>query len=688
MDLPPPQHENSPQSKLRIGLIGSGKMGRQHLRVIASLSNAQIVGIADPAADDEELRKLIPSQAEIFADARSLLDATRPDVIHIVTPPKTHVSLATLALESGAHVYIEKPFAPSVDEARAVLELAQARNLHAIAGHQCLFEKPAMRAGEMLPEIGEVVHVESFSSFRTVRRTITPIDQCKDILPHAVYPLTEQLRIATGIVDEKIEVTGIDANASGDVYALVRLGGCTGVLEVTLRGRPIEQYQHIVGTNGSLRADYVIDSVIRLVGPGTGIGVLFTPYRRAFRTIGHATIGFARLALGRRPSYPGLHLLIRKFYEGIQAGSPSPIRPQSILDTVDICERIGNRLDEAEEQSEETARRKLAVAEAALPAVNPDAGVVLVTGGTGMLGRPVTMELRHSGFSVRALARRLPRASQRVPGVEYMAADLALELSPDVLRGVSLIVHCAAATAGGKREHERDSIAATRHLIETAARAGIGKLVHISSLAVLRPVRGSQLDEATPVDVDNLGRGPYVWGKAESEMLARRLGPELGVSVKVVRPGPLVDFLDFHAPGRLGRELGPIYVAVGPRKSVINLCDVWTGARVIRSYAHNFSDAPDILNLIEGVPPKRRELVARLRQKRPDLRVIWMPGWLLWLLNGPLKLAQRVLLKVERPIDVYRAFASERYSTEMAVRVAEHAGPGAARDPAPDRVTA
>jgi nucleoside-diphosphate-sugar epimerase len=295
-----------------------------------------------------------------------------------------------------------------------------------------------------------------------------------------------------------------------------------------------------------------------------------------------------------------------------------------------------------------------------------------------MLGKSVVTELRQAGIRVRSLARRIPAYSQRVPGVEYVAADLGRSLDDALLTGVEVVVHCAAETVGGKSEHERNSVAATQNMLEAAARARVTRFVHISSLAVLKRVRG-QLDEHTPVDSGTLDRGPYVWGKAQSEVLALRRGSELGLEVKILRPGPLVDYKRFSPPGRLGREIGPFYVAVGGRRSQLSVCDVSTAARVIRSYVQTFEHAPAVLNMVEGKPPTRRELVVRLRESRPDLTVIWFPGWLLRLMNGPLKLAQRLLLRSPNPIDVYGAFASERYRTDLALQVIERAGPSGAR---------
>jgi predicted dehydrogenase/nucleoside-diphosphate-sugar epimerase len=651
-------------------------MGVQHLKAIATLPEAIVVGVADPRADPEMLEGHLASGVPITASTGELLQAVRPDVVHVVTPPGTHAALAAEAIRAGCHVYIEKPFTPTRQEAQDLLELARLHNVSVCAGHQYLFERPALLAMEALPEIGRLVHVESFFSFRTVRRTIAPVDQAKDILPHAVYPLVAQLRTATGILDGELELRGLDVTANGDVYALVHLGESTGVLVVTLSGRPVEQYQEIIGTKGRLRADYVTGSLMRLLGPGAGVGVLLTPFRRASQTLWGATTGVFRLAFGRRTSYPGLQMLIGRFYEGIRRGGPPVLTPQSILDTVGICAQIGEALDEVAEAESRAAQRQLADAELLLsPATG---GLVVVTGGTGLLGRRVAEELRHAHFRVRVVARRLPRWAARLPGVEYVVADLADALPPEVLSGASTLVHCAAETAGGRDEQRRNSIEATRNVIEAAAHAGVHSVVHVSSLAVLKPGRGGGgLSEESPVDTGNPERGPYVWGKAESEALAQRLGQQLGLAVKIVRPGPLVDYASFQPPGRLGRELGPWFVAIGGKQSPLSVCDVGTAARVIRWYAQDFVEAPQMLNLIEAPPPVRRELVGRLRQERPDLSVLWCPGIILRATSPLLKVLQRWLLGSKKPSDVYAAFASERYKTDLAANVIQRAGASA-----------
>lgn len=658
---------------LRVALVGSGKMGLHHLKAIAASQRATVVGVADPAASADELAAVLPAGAIVVGSLEELLRAARPDVVHIVTPPQSHAALAIQAIDAGCHVYVEKPFTPTAEDAKRILDAASARRVTVCAGHQVLFEAPSLAVRERLQDIGRLVQIESYFAFKMVRRTITPVEQVKDILPHAVYPVVDQLRRGTGISDAAIEICGMSLYAQGEAYVLLRLGAATAVVLVTLNGRPVEQYQTLVGTNGSLRADYIGGFLDALVGPGTGPGVLLTPYRRAFHTLTGTTKGIVRLLRGG--SYPGLRTLVREFYESIQNGSATPLPPASILDTVRVCEHVGNALDAVEQEYEWAAERTLRSAAAALPPRRPGTRPVLLTGGTGLLGRRIAQELTDAGYAVRVVARRTPPSSARIAGVEYVAGDLSRGLDPGVLTGIGFVVHAAAETAGGKDQHRRNSIEATRLLVEAAAAAGVKGLVHISSLAVLKTSRemGKALDESTPVDAGNLGRGPYVWGKAESELLAVSRCAEVGVPIRVIRPGPLVDYTAFHPPGRLGREVGPFFVAIGPRHGALSVCDVTTAARVVRSYIDDFDAAPPMLNLVEAPPETRNALMNRYRSDRPDLSVVWFPSWLLRALSVPMRLGQKLLLGSAQPIDVAAAFASERYRTDLAKSVIDRA---------------
>lgn len=86
-----------------------------------------------------------------------------------------------------------------------------------------------------------------------------------------------------------------------------------------------------------------------------------------------------------------------------------------------------------------------------------------------------------------------------------------------------------------------------------------------------------------------------------------------------------------------------------------------------------------MLNLVEAPPPKRRDLVRRLRAGRPDLRFLWLPFPVIRMLGGMLKLTLKPLKPGRAPLDLYAAFASERYDTSLAESVIREATSDSAR---------
>lgn len=660
---------------MKIAILGGGKMAEQHAAAIATLKNAQLVAVADPIVAEDELKTRFGANVAVYREAENLLKEIEPDVVHVVTPPGTHAELAQLALEYSAHVYVEKPFALSEEEARDVLNLAAEKNRKACAAHQVLFQDAGGKYREYLHMIGDVVHVESYFSFKTVRRradgrgSITPVEQLIDILPHPVYLM---LSAFENDGTPKMNLRSVDVSPEGEVRAMVSVADRTALLIVTLRGRPIESYLRIVGTNGSLNADFILAGVTKLFGPGASApAVVLRPFSQARQMVFGSLSTLFKMFFRRHKSYPGLAELLEKFYASINGLGPTPVSEESILQTVKICEQIGERLIAAENRMESDAAKALQKEEAQIAPSSSGRKPILITGGTGFLGREVVAELRGRGWPVRVLARRQPSSAQMIPGVEYIVADLVDALQEECFAGIEAVVHLAAETVGGREAHERNTIAATRNVLDTAGRQGVKKVVDISSIAVHKPSGevGHPLREDDPVDADNLARGPYVWAKAEAERLGRELSNQYGFETRTVRLGPLVDYRNFTPPGRLGREVGPLFVAAGMPGSELSVCDVTTAAKVIRYLVEKFEESPPVVNLVEAPPPRRRELVDRYKAARPDLRFMWLPFPIIKLLGGTLKLALRVMKPGKSPLDLYAAFASERYDTSLAEKI-------------------
>ncbi|HEU4565089.1 MAG TPA: Gfo/Idh/MocA family oxidoreductase [Gemmatimonadaceae bacterium] len=653
---------------LRVAIVGAGKMGQHHARAVARAGGTgRVVAIVDPAPAAREAMLQICPEAAAFSTLDEALAAGGIELVHVCTAPHTHEALAARALGAGCHVYVEKPFVESSHAAQRLLALAEERGLYVCAGHQLLYEPPARRMVELLPALGDLVHVESFFSFRTVRRApggrvpLAADQQLLDILPHPIYLLLYALEVAAP--EARTEITAIEVGPAGTVHALVRRGRLTASLVVTLEGRPIESYLRLVGTNGTVHADFVRGTVQRFIGPGTsGIDKALNPFRHGWQLLGGTAAALGGRIVRRQRSYPGLAELFEAFYRAIRSGGAPPLSPDSILETTRIWEQIAAalRADEPEEGPDEFQAPAL------------DAGPrVLVTGGTGFLGKEVARAVVLRGGTPRVVSRRSPAAWERLPGVEYVRANLADGVPPEAMRGVDVVIHCAAETAGGWEEHQRNSIDAVEHLMRAAADAGVRKVIHVSSLAVLGGgPRGVPLSEGSPLEPQTRARGPYVWGKLESERLAERLGHELGIETRIVRPGALIDSRAFEPPGRLGKRVGNTFVAVGSPRETLGVVDVRFAAEVLSWMAERFDEAPVVLNLLDPVLPARRDLVARLRQNNPDLTVVWLPTFALvplsWLAVG----LQKLLRPGKPAMHLAKVFASEPYSTERVAQLA------------------
>ena len=117
---------------LKVGVFGVGHLGKIHLNNWKEIEGVQLVGFFDPA--QENSKEVVEKyQLTQFEDAEQLMDAC--DIVDIVAPTTEHFEISKAAITKGKHVFVEKPLANTMDEARELLKLAREANIKFQVGH-------------------------------------------------------------------------------------------------------------------------------------------------------------------------------------------------------------------------------------------------------------------------------------------------------------------------------------------------------------------------------------------------------------------------------------------------------------------------------------------------------------------------------------------------------------------------
>jgi predicted dehydrogenase len=147
----------------RIGVVGCGEWGPNHIRNFAALPNAEVVGVAENRPDRLARAAALAPGAACFSGAAEMLASVRPDAVVVATPTASHYDLVVQALESGAHVLCEKPLCTHSEQADALVGLADARGLRLMVGHVFLYNNGILKLKEIADrrELGRLLYMFS-----------------------------------------------------------------------------------------------------------------------------------------------------------------------------------------------------------------------------------------------------------------------------------------------------------------------------------------------------------------------------------------------------------------------------------------------------------------------------------------------------------------------------------------------
>src|SRR3954447_18578132 len=149
-----------------IGVVGFGYWGPNLVRNFANNESSRVLGVSDLDSAKLALSRRLYPTVVTTPDFRELLKDRSIDAVAIATPVHTHYDLAMSALRAGKHVFVEKPLAPTSDQARRLIDEADRRSLVLMVDHTFLYTPAVQKIRQLLLEgaLGEIYYYDSIRS--------------------------------------------------------------------------------------------------------------------------------------------------------------------------------------------------------------------------------------------------------------------------------------------------------------------------------------------------------------------------------------------------------------------------------------------------------------------------------------------------------------------------------------------
>ncbi len=162
-------------NRVRVGICGMGAAGQAFVPALRRHEGFDWVAFAEPV---DEVRQALAAEHDVaaYADLAALLRHPGLDAVYIATPTELHAAQAVQAAQAGLHVLVEKPMAPSLPEARAMVQAAERSGVVLLVGHSHSHDLPIRRMRELIAsgELGRVAMAHSWCYTDWVRRPRRP----------------------------------------------------------------------------------------------------------------------------------------------------------------------------------------------------------------------------------------------------------------------------------------------------------------------------------------------------------------------------------------------------------------------------------------------------------------------------------------------------------------------------------
>jgi predicted dehydrogenase len=323
-----------------------GAIAQQHLLCLRSLPGVTTVAVCDRSRGVAEAVAERHGVPAAYTDHHELLDAAKPDVVHVTTPVTSHLAIATAALEAGADVLVEKPITTSYEDTRALLATAERSGRKVLENYNYVFnpEVQDVLRRARTHELGEVRHVEVelaldlaapdsvFAQPGSLHPSASmPGGAIADFLPHIASLVHAFVGQHRGVRSHWAQRPGSPL-AADELRALISAERGSAVISFSALEQPDVFRLRVHGTrmraHVNLFEPRLVLERLRDV-PGPLVHLLNGLHES--RAAGAAALGGLWNKLASRPTaYAGLWALIARTYEAVGNGGEAPVSPAQI----------------------------------------------------------------------------------------------------------------------------------------------------------------------------------------------------------------------------------------------------------------------------------------------------------------------------------------------------------------------
>ncbi len=324
--------------QLKVGVIGTGNMGRNHIRNIVEEKRFVLVGIYDK--NPERAKEVAKNyDIDVFDDMDALLDEI--DAVIVAVPSSLHKEIALKAAQHGVHALVEKPLATNSQDAKVIVDVFAKAGLKLAVGHIERFN-PVFKELKKLVDPKEIFYIEAcrYSPFSGSGR-ITDTSVVEDLMIHDIDLVCALM--------EGIEVTSIHGRGesirSGQIDFATCLLDFGGKAHAIVNASRISQNKERTIVIHTPDACYCADLLAKTLNiyKSTNLTVDISQHN-SYKQDGIVQKVYV-------PIEEPLRAELVKFYDAVVNGTKIAVDGIMASNAISICEKVANRAKEGEVES-------------------------------------------------------------------------------------------------------------------------------------------------------------------------------------------------------------------------------------------------------------------------------------------------------------------------------------------------